>query len=228
MSFRRASSWLTVFLTLALCCSQARPAPGWTREGQWSRQSISPWPDDAVMGPTPDGDRTIPSTRLGLELVLSVQGDLLRWFRASDQDAVGEESLMALAEVSASPDGKILAITSSDGGWVGTWSAHLQVWREGQWQRVDLSRPVRQRFARLMRQRDADALNVAVLGLSASRRVWLLAEVPCSSSYRRMCTQAVYEADAQTGQVVRRLPPAQARQRIQASGGPRLSGAKPI
>ena len=71
---------------------------------------------------------------------------------------MGDDVIESLAELLWSPDSKAFAITSSDGGWVGTWSVVIYRFESGGLMKTDVTRQVSEDFRRRKARRNGSCV----------------------------------------------------------------------
>ena len=170
--------------------------------GQWSRAGAYLWPGPAVVADLPEEGRNLTIPSPDGSATVQVVGHELAVARV-DGATYGPFPVEALAEVLWSPDSRAVAITSSDGGWVGNWS--VKVLRVADGKSTDPASQALKRFRRELPQCPAESPNAGAVGWQSGGRLAILVEMPCHGSCERMCTQRGYVVDARTGNVLRRL-----------------------
>jgi hypothetical protein len=128
----------------------------------------------------------VPSPDGGLELVVVENSGYLR--HAGETD-LGDPAfgVFDLAEVLWAADSRVLVITESEGGWVGTWSATAYALDGERLTVIDVTTPVLAQF-----RRDSDACpdeypNVAAVAwASEPGKLLVVVELPTHSSCERM------------------------------------------
>lgn len=169
--------------------------------GAWARDGKYLWPGPTAIADFPLAGRNITVTSPDSSMTLTV--------RDSEMTVSGPSvparkyGIDSLSEILWAPDSKAFAVTSSEGGWVGTWSVTVY-WKSGR--TTDPSKAALQRFRREFPKCPDEYPNVAAVGWTqGSRNLRVLVEMPCHSSCKQMCKFRGYVVDSTDGHVVERL-----------------------
>jgi hypothetical protein len=153
------------------------------RPGEWARDGKYLWPGPTAIADFPLGGRNIAVVSPDSTITLTVRDSEMTVSGPSvTSRSIGIDSL---SEILWAPDSKAFAITSSDGGWVGTWTVTVH-WRDGR--TTNPSKAALQRFKREFPMCPDEFPNVAAVGWAqSSRNLRVLVEMPCRSSCPQMC-----------------------------------------
>ena len=187
----------------------------------WSRGGSYLWPGPTALGDSPPGGRSLAVVSPDSSVTINVRDDQLIVSGPSIQPGPMHE-IESLSEILWAPDSKAFALTSSDGGSVGTWSVRVYWPADGNV--TDPSKVALRTFKREFWKCPEEYPNVGAIGwVQASRRLRVLVEMPCHSSCIQMCRLRGYVVDAMTGQVVERLSEDAVGRRWKGSLGERFS-----
>jgi hypothetical protein len=170
--------------------------------GVWSRGASYLWPGPTAIADMPLDGREISVTSPDSSFTVKVDDSEFIVFGPGGPMLSGE--IYSLAELLWARDSKVFAVTSSEGGWVGTWSVRLYWTADGNV--TDPGKFALQSFKREFPRCPEEHPNVGVVGwLQASRRLQLLVEMPCHSSCAQMCQVRGYVVDSASGRILERL-----------------------
>ena len=117
-----------------------------------------------------------------------------------------------LSELLWAPDSTAFAITSSEGGAVGTWSVAVYRVRDGAI--IEPAKAALKAFAREYPNCPHEYPNAGAAGWSkGSTFIHLVVEMPCHSSCADMCRFRGYVVNSASGQIVERLSESEVRKR---------------
>lgn len=173
-------------------------------QGLWSVEATSllvPFGSRTEI-PSPDGRWQIVVQRTDLYLVSKVVS------KGKAKKLVPAGEIQPLAEVIWSPDSKALAITASDGGWVGTWDVYVLLRKRGRLTRIEITQKVREDFARRFKCDELPGAgpqepNIGALTwLRDSTTLLLLAEVPPVGTCPEMKKLTGYAISVPSGNIL--------------------------
>jgi hypothetical protein len=193
-----------VLASAMLCLSSAAALAGayWSAESTRVLRESAATHEAVILGMAVSSpDRRYVLRIEGNELVVETSGQKLLATRVP----VG-----ATAEVQWAPDSSAFAVTDSDGGAVGTWSAVLYLLTDKGLRRRDFSPAVRASFRRRPKGCD-ETPNVALVGWTGAATVLFVAQAPNHSSCSDMGALRGYEVTLADGGIKRELSATQLR-----------------
>lgn len=179
----------------------AQPVPqNISAPGQWSSQAVYLWPGPTALADAPDGPRlaTIPAP--DGKRVLHVDEYRLSIDYPRGKGTMGAIDIDALTEVAWSPDSRRFEITSSDGGWVGSWTAVVYTLDQRGITPFEVSPLVTARF-QARRGACDEQPNVAAVGWINADVLLVVAEAPPHSSCKDMGVIRGYEVSLRDGTI---------------------------
>ena len=220
-----------VFLASVISLSAAAfNKPG---AGQWSSGAAYLWPGSTAIADAPREGRSL--------RILSPDGSWVALVRDTDFElirsinpqgpSVSSETVSSLAEVLWSPDSKALAVTQSDGGWVGGWSVVVYQVEAGTLRKIEVSKQATAEFnrRRVPRQRSCEVEDGnfgAATWVRGSSRLLIIAEAPPHSSCCDMGRLRGYLVSVPGGNVVARYTEKQLLARWRTALGERFRPAR--
>lgn len=184
-------------------------------EGQWSRAAVAIH-DRAEKREivSPDGRRSITLH----EITLSV------WSRAAGQRPrlIGSILVDRLGEVLWSQDSNAVAVTTSDGGWVGTWNVRVLQIENDTLKERSVTADTASDFSRRHPCEERPIPNIAALSwLQDSSRLLLVAEVSPARPCVEMGLIMGYSVSIPSGRIEARYSERVVREKFASSLGPR-------
>jgi hypothetical protein len=203
--------------------------------GMWSANAAYLWPGPTAIKDLPEGGRNLAVVSPNGQLMIEVKNSELAVVRTTDGSKINKKEIgvESLAEILWAPDSTAFVITSSDGGYVGTWSVSLHRIREND---IAISDPgtlalsdFKRYFSRKPMKSDSDCPNeypnvVAVGWVDGSHKLLLAVEMPCHSGCEYMCNWLGYIVNADQGNIQKRLNALETQSTWKSLVGPRLKG----
>ena len=184
-------------------------------DGQWSRAAVAiPHLVEKREIASPDGHRSITFTGTTLSL----------WERAANRPSklIGSVQVDRLGEVLWSRDSNAVAITTSDGGWVGTWNVVVLQIVDGSLKESSVTADTLADFSRRHPCPGRPVPNVAAVSwLQDSSRLLLLAEVSPASPCAEMGLIMGYAVSVPSGKIGSSYNEKVVREKFGCSLGPR-------
>jgi hypothetical protein len=206
-----------------LACAGEPDAVEIKRPGQWDAKAVYLWPGPTAIADAPDGPRIATIRSPDQRLALQVNENKLVVNGANGAAVASPLDIEDLAEVSWGPDSKEFAVTASDGGWVGTWTATVYTLVPAGAQKFDVSPLIAARFQ--TRKGGCDEIpNVAAAGWLGPNLLLVVAEAPPHSSCKDMGTIRGYELSVRDGQIRREYNSSELVSKFGRQLGPRVKG----
>jgi hypothetical protein len=218
---------LTLLLTL-LATNSIAGVPGTLQTpqpGMWSAAASYLWPGPTALADLPQGGRNLSVASPNGKLRITVNDIELQVVTEESRTRLSKEfiGVTSLAEILWAPDSSAFFLTQSDGGWVGTWS--ITAYRVTS---AGVSKSLAQivalaDFRRKFSRCPDEYPNVAgVAWLNGSKRLLLVAEMPCHSGCVDMCKLLGYVVDPVSGSIFERVSEKDMKTRWKTLLGPRL------
>ena len=215
------ASLLTVISMLAYAGEPASEEV--KKPGQWDVNAVYLWPGPTAIADAPDRPRiaTVKSPSEKLALLIN-ENDLIVSGRDGARVA-GPIKIDDLVEVSWSPGSLHFAVTASDGGWVGSWTATVYTLAQTGMNRFDASPLIAARFQ--SRKGGCDEVpNVAAAGWLGPDVLLVVAQAPPHSSCNDMGTFRGYELSIRDRRIQREYDASELLSKFSNRLGPRLKG----
>ncbi len=220
---------LGLLLAMVTLLPMQRPQPG-----VWGAGAAYLWPGPTAIADYPQGGRSIDVLSPDGTLLLQVRESMLTVALAkhSSEQIGADIPLYSLAEVLWAPDSKAFALTSSDGGWVGSWSVVVYRVRGRDLEKVNIAEQAFAEFGKrtVARTRDCEVEepNIgAVAWLDGSSRLLVLAEAPPHSSCCDMGHLQGYALEVPTGKILARYSQAELAREFRGRLGARFQRTSP-